>query len=309
MQACPLISSDCVQTACLFWHNPRNVMSAASASQCLLTDFLECVFDDDKTNAQSDNDIIDKLGEFMLTLELDHARRLITILPELHQALTAFWVLSLALPDCANPVKKRLRNELLAEIAKNDPAPEEESIDAILEEMGKTLDEAPNETPNETPDEVSNKDKQDCQLLTVEHDLKNLERCNFKLQTMVQDLMRRILSSLSVARRKAILAQIKAWDNDVYTIVGAHGFLVFADLADLDDRIIQFALREISNMELLLSLKGAPTAVQEKIYSNMSKRAAAMLRDDYECLGPVRLKDVEDSQEKVLRLVEHIAAL
>jgi flagellar motor switch protein FliG len=73
----------------------------------------------------------------------------------------------------------------------------------------------------------------------------------------------------------------------------------FEDLAQLDDRGVQVLLKEISSEEIAVALKGASDVMKEKIYSNMSERAAAMLREDLEAMGPVRLSDVEKSQVKI----------
>ena len=68
---------------------------------------------------------------------------------------------------------------------------------------------------------------------------------------------------------------------------------VFANLLDVDDRGIQLLLREVSNEGLVIALKGADEELREKIYNNMSTRAADLLRDDLEATGPTKLSDVE----------------
>jgi len=68
---------------------------------------------------------------------------------------------------------------------------------------------------------------------------------------------------------------------------------VFNNLKDVDDRGIQALLREVSSDVLVVALKGADEGVREKIFKNMSKRAAELLRDDLEAKGPVRVSDVE----------------
>jgi flagellar motor switch protein FliG len=82
---------------------------------------------------------------------------------------------------------------------------------------------------------------------------------------------------------------------------------VFDNLIDLDDRSIQALLREVSSDSLILALKGAEDALQEKIFKNMSKRAAEMLRDDLEARGPVRLSDVEAAQKEILAIARRMA--
>ncbi len=80
---------------------------------------------------------------------------------------------------------------------------------------------------------------------------------------------------------------------------------VFEDIVLLDDRSIQRVLREIDGQELAKALKSVDIPVQEKIFKNMSKRAASMLKEDMEFLGPTRRKDVEESQQKLFLLLEN----
>ncbi len=82
---------------------------------------------------------------------------------------------------------------------------------------------------------------------------------------------------------------------------------VFDNLIDVDDRGIQVILREISTDNLVLALKGADNALQEKIFKNMSKRAAELLRDDLEAKGPVRVSEVEEAQKEILTVARRLA--
>ena len=82
---------------------------------------------------------------------------------------------------------------------------------------------------------------------------------------------------------------------------------VFDNLEELVDRDIQRILREVSSESLLLALKGAAKGVREKIYKNMSKRAAEMLKDDLEVKGPVKIRDVESAQKDILSTVRRLA--
>ena len=82
---------------------------------------------------------------------------------------------------------------------------------------------------------------------------------------------------------------------------------VFDNLIELDGRGIQSLLREVSSETLILALKGADEAMREKIFSNMSKRAAEMMRDDLENKGPVRLSEVEGAQKEILAIAKRMA--
>lgn len=82
---------------------------------------------------------------------------------------------------------------------------------------------------------------------------------------------------------------------------------VFDNLIDVDDRGIQALLREVSSETLILALKGADETMKEKIFSNMSKRAAEMMRDDLENKGPVRLSEVEGAQKEILAIARRMS--
>jgi flagellar motor switch protein FliG len=82
---------------------------------------------------------------------------------------------------------------------------------------------------------------------------------------------------------------------------------VFENLLDVDDRGIQALLREVSSESLVLAMKGASEALKEKIFKNMSKRAAEMLRDDLEVRGPVKLSEVEAAQKEILGIARRLA--
>lgn len=78
---------------------------------------------------------------------------------------------------------------------------------------------------------------------------------------------------------------------------------VFEDIVNLEDRAIQRILREVDTKDLAMSLKGTKEDVKEKIYKNMSERAQAMLRDEMEYMGPVRAKEVQEIQSKIVGII------
>jgi flagellar motor switch protein FliG len=82
---------------------------------------------------------------------------------------------------------------------------------------------------------------------------------------------------------------------------------VFDNLIDVDDRGIQALLREVSSETLILALKGAEEGMKDKIFNNMSKRAAEMMRDDLENKGPVRLSEVEGAQKEILSIARRMS--
>ena len=103
-----------------------------------------------------------------------------------------------------------------------------------------------------------------------------------------------------------LLEQIKEVDEDLGTQIQDLMF-VFDNLVDVDDRGIQVLLREVSTDLLILALKGADPSVQEKVFKNMSKRAAELLRDDLDAKGPVKLSDVEGAQKEILTIARRLA--
>jgi len=82
---------------------------------------------------------------------------------------------------------------------------------------------------------------------------------------------------------------------------------VFDNLIDVDDRAIQAILREIQQDTLLKAIKGAEGELKDKITKNMSKRAAEMLLDDLEAMGPVRVSEVETAQKEILSIARRLA--
>ncbi|MCE9558049.1 MAG: flagellar motor switch protein FliG, partial [Armatimonadetes bacterium] len=81
---------------------------------------------------------------------------------------------------------------------------------------------------------------------------------------------------------------------------------VFEDIVNLDDRAIQAVLKEVDSRELATALKSVKNEVREKIFKNMSERAVKMLREDMEFMGPVKLKLVEESQQKFVGVIRRL---
>ena len=81
---------------------------------------------------------------------------------------------------------------------------------------------------------------------------------------------------------------------------------VFEDILLLDDRAIQRVLRDVENSDLAVALKGANEQVQSAIFNNLSKRLASMIKEDMEFMGPVRMKDVEEAQQKIVNVIRKL---
>lgn len=108
-----------------------------------------------------------------------------------------------------------------------------------------------------------------------------------------------ILNSMEGAKEAELISAIRSQDEALSGRIEELMF-VFDDLADLDDRGMQVLLREVPSATLTTALKGAEPSIREKIFANMSKRAADMLRDDLEVSSPVRLSEVDAAQKEVL---------
>ncbi len=115
-----------------------------------------------------------------------------------------------------------------------------------------------------------------------------------------------ILNNVDSALNADLLENIREKDAELGDAIQELMF-VFDNLMAVDDRGIQTILREVSTDLLVLALKGADLPLQEKIFGNMSKRAAELLRDDMEAKGPVRLSEVEGAQKEILAVARKLA--
>lgn len=115
-----------------------------------------------------------------------------------------------------------------------------------------------------------------------------------------------IVNALPNADSEAILDQINKDNAELGTRISEMMF-VFESLLNVDDRGIQTLLREVSNDQLVVALKGADASVRKKLLGNMSKRAAALLEEDMEARGPMKLADVEEAQKEILEVARRMA--
>ena len=119
------------------------------------------------------------------------------------------------------------------------------------------------------------------------------------------DTAANILNYVEGSVEAAVMEHILEADPDLGQQIQDKMF-VFENLSEVDDRGIQTLLREISTDSLLLALRGADDALKEKIFGNMSKRAAEMLRDDLEAAAPAKLSDVELAQKEILMVARRL---
>ena len=114
-----------------------------------------------------------------------------------------------------------------------------------------------------------------------------------------------ILNTVDRGTEKHIMESLEIEDPELADEIRKKMF-VFEDILSLDDRSIQRVLREVDNNELAVALKGSNEEVQNLIFSNLSKRLATMIREDMDFMGPVRMKDVEEAQQKIVNIIRKL---
>ena len=114
-----------------------------------------------------------------------------------------------------------------------------------------------------------------------------------------------ILNTVDRGTEKHIMESLEIEEPELADEIRKKMF-VFEDILLLDDRAIQRVLRNVDNNDLAVALKGANEEVQNVIFKNLSKRLAAMIREDMEFMGPVRMKDVEEAQQKIVGIIRKL---
>lgn len=115
-----------------------------------------------------------------------------------------------------------------------------------------------------------------------------------------------ILNFLSAENETSVMNHLKSYDEDMAQKIMDEMF-VFENIIDIDARGIQVLLREVPSESLIVALKGASQALRDKIFKNMSQRAADMMKEDLEAKGPVRLSEVETEQKNILQIVRRLS--
>lgn len=114
-----------------------------------------------------------------------------------------------------------------------------------------------------------------------------------------------ILNLVDRTTEKGIIENLEEEDPELAEEIKKRMF-VFEDIVMLDDRSIQKVLREVDSAELAKALKSVDNEVQDKIFRNMSKRASQLLKEDMEYMGPIRMKDVEEAQQKIVSIIRKL---
>ncbi len=114
-----------------------------------------------------------------------------------------------------------------------------------------------------------------------------------------------ILNTVDRGTEKHIMETLEIEEPELADEIRKKMF-VFEDILLLDDRAIQRVLRDVDNNDLATALKGANEQVQNAIFNNLSKRLATMIKEDMEFMGPVRMKDVEEAQQKIVSVIRKL---
>ncbi|MFP3088777.1 flagellar motor switch protein FliG [Treponema sp. TIM-1] len=171
------------------------------------------------------------------------------------------------------------------------------------------LQNLPHEVQSDVAKRIATMDRTSPEVLreverVLEKKLSTLSNEDYTAAGGVESIVE-ILNLVDRSSEKQIIEALEDEDPELAEEIKKRMF-VFEDIVLLADRDIQKVLREVDSQELAKALKSVDTEVQDKIFRNMSKRAAGMLKEDMEFMGPVRLKDVEESQQKIVSIIRHL---
>lgn len=119
------------------------------------------------------------------------------------------------------------------------------------------------------------------------------------------DLIVEIINQVDRGTEKNIMENLEIEDPELAEVIKKRMF-VFEDIITLDNKSIQRVLREVDNHQLAIALKGSGESVKEVIMSNISKRLATMIEEDLEYMGPKRVKEVEEAQQKIVNIIRRL---
>ena len=171
------------------------------------------------------------------------------------------------------------------------------------------LGSLPNEIQSDVAKRIATMDRTSPEVLreverVLEKKLATLSSEDYTAAGGVESIVE-ILNLVDRSTEKVIIESLEEEDPELAEEIKKRMF-VFEDIVMLDDRAIQKVLREVDTAELAKALKAVDSEVQDKIFRNMSKRAAALLKDDMEYMGPIRMKDVEEAQQKIVSIIRKL---
>lgn len=201
-------------------------------------------------------------------------RQLVTFLRDEHPQTIAF-VLAHLKPDQAAVVLSELNPDVQAEVARRVA-----TLDRTSPEVAKEIEQV------------------------LEQKMASVASTEETVVGGVKSLVN-ILNKVDRSTEKAIFEHLEGKDPDLAEEVRRLMF-IFEDIVKLHDVSIQKVLREVDTKDLALAMRGANKEVNERIFKNMSKRAADMLREEIEYMGPVRLRDVEQAQQKIVNVIRRL---
>ncbi len=171
------------------------------------------------------------------------------------------------------------------------------------------LSSLPHETQSDVAKRIATMDRTSPETLreverVLEKKLSTLSSEDYTSAGGVESIVE-ILNRVDRSTEKTIIESLEEEDPELAEEIKKRMF-VFEDIVLLDDRAIQKVLREVDQQELGKALKAVDNEVQDKIFKNMSKRAANTLKEDMEFMGPIRLKDVEEAQQKIVSVIRKL---
>ena len=171
------------------------------------------------------------------------------------------------------------------------------------------ISKLPDEIKTEVAMRVVNMDKVTAEIVdevnTVLQDILKTKQNSVSNVSGGVDRLAEILNKTDEISSELILSELEEADMEMASQVKQRMF-VFEDILLVDDRGVQKLLRKVETMELAIALKAASEEVKEKIFKNMSERAGEMLKEEIEDMGPVRMKEVTDSQQNITNIIQEM---
>jgi len=225
------------------------------------------------------NSIVDRVLQALQVMPFDFLKRadasqIVTFIQNEHPQTIAL-ILAYLQPQQAAAIISGLPQDLRAEVARRIA----------------TLDKTPPEVIREVE-------------LVLQRKLSSVVSTDFTHAGGVKSLVY-VLNCVDRSTEKTILESLSETNPELAEEVKKLMF-VFEDIILLDDRAIQQVLKEVDTKELALALKGVGESTQMRIYKNMSERAAAMMKEEMEFMGPVRLRSVEESQQRIVNIIRKL---
>ena len=171
------------------------------------------------------------------------------------------------------------------------------------------LSSLPHEVQSDVAKRIATMDRTNPEVLreverVLEKKLSTLSSEDYAAAGGVESIVE-ILNLVDRSTEKVIIESLEEDDPELAEEIKKRMF-VFEDIVLLDDRSIQKVMREVDTTELAKALKAVDSEVQDKIYRNMSKRASTLLKEDMEYMGPIRVRDVEEAQQKIVAIIRKL---